>query len=122
MNDDHDPLEAELAALTPVPPSQNLKERLAERLSAAGPAPAGWLSVAKRTTAGAALGAGLIAASLAMALLLWQRSRPVGEAEPSVTFSPLPVAAAFDDSLPSVWAYRRALGRSVQELDALLDK
>jgi hypothetical protein len=122
MNDHHDPLEAELAALKPEPPSQYLKERLAERLSGAGPVPADRRWTKKSYVARLAIAGGVIAASVVAALLLRQRSAPVGEPEPPAMLSGIPVAAAFDDSLPSVWAYRRALGRSLQEFDTLLDK
>jgi hypothetical protein len=127
MNEEHDPLVAELAALRPQPISPGLKERLAERLSGAGPMPASRQWAKKRTTgrlvlARLALASGLIATSVAAMLLLWPRSRPVREPGPSAILSPLPLAPAFDDSLPSVWMYRRALGHSLHEFDALLDQ
>ena len=103
-------------------PSPALKERLAERLSAASPAPAGRQWAKRRTMSRLALACGLIAASFAAMLLLWPRSRPIREPNLSAVLVPLPLAPAFDDSLPSVWTYRRALGHSPSELDALLDQ
>jgi hypothetical protein len=49
---------------------------------------------------------------------------PVGKPEINGPLIPLqlPVAAAFDDALPTVWTYRRALARPPHELDALFDK
>jgi hypothetical protein len=118
MNE-HDPIEAELAALMPLPPSPALREGITNRLQTAVQLPAArtsgvWWSAA---AAGIVLTAGWIAVSIV-------RREPSAKSEPSSAFASveLPVAAAFDDALPTVWAYRHALDRSPQDLDALLDK
>jgi len=120
MNEHFDPLEAELAALKPAQPSPALRQRLADKLSGGV-----WVAPRPRSrriwSTAAAIG-GLVAACLTAALLL--RHPSAGKSEPESPFAPLefPVAAAFDDSLPTVWTYRRALAGPQQELDALLDK
>ena len=122
MNEENDPLVAELAALRPQPPSPALKCCLADRLLAASPASGSRQRTRRRTTARLVLASGLIAASVAAMLLLWPFSRPVPKPSPSAILVRLPLAPAFDDSLPSVWTYRRALGHSLHEFDALLDQ
>ena len=66
---------------------------------------------------------GLVAACLAASLLLL-RPAPDGTQEIDSPLAPpqLPVAAAFDDALPTVWTYQRALFRSPRDLETLLDK
>ena len=120
MNDPYDPLEAELSALKPHAPSSALKQRIARDLEASQLAP-----VRSRPTRAWWIGAftgGLIAASLAAGLLL--RSTSLGKPESDSPLPPLqlPVAAAFDDALPTVWTYRRALAGPPQVLEALFDK
>jgi len=112
MNDAPDPLEVELAALRPQEVSAEMRQRIGERLAAAGRR-LWWL----------ALGAGVAAACLVAAALWWESSR---RAEPKVNLvqprptPPTPPAA--EDSEPTVLAYQRALARSPEDLDALLDR
>jgi len=119
MNE-HNAFELELAALKPQPPSAALKQQLADKMQGAvqsQPRPR-----AGRAWWSAAGIAGIAATCLTVALLVWPG--PAGKPEPNSPFAPLdlPVAAAFDDALPTVWTYRHALDRSPQDLDALLDK
>src|SRR5262245_3346323 len=112
MNEADDPLEAELAALRPRDVSPALRRRVAERL--ADPPPEKlrrlwWL----------ALAGGLAAAGLAAAVLFWWGSGPGVEPERFVQPQPEPPV---EDWRPPFPAYRLALVRSPEELDALLEK
>jgi hypothetical protein len=120
MNDHFDPLEAELSALKPHAPSPALKQRIANELETGVQISAS--SKSSRVWWSGAMAGGLIAACLTAGLLL--RPAPLGKPEIDAPLAPLqlPVAAAFDDALPTVWTYRRALARPPQELEALLDK
>lgn len=128
MNTEHEPLEAELAALRPCEPSAELSQRIAERLAAdlAPPHPRplshngrgekrGWRWIA-------GLAAGVIAAGIAVGILLPRGSDRPPVAEPPVEAQQPLVASAFDEALPTVWQYHRTLGRSPNELDALLNQ
>jgi hypothetical protein len=112
MNDERDPLEAELEALRPSPPSPQLYRRIAERLDAPGGRPA-WRRWA-------ALAGGLAAAA-ALAVWLWPKSVPPPPPRPDLPPAPPPVAEA-DDSRPTLLAYRHAAAESPAALEALLDK
>jgi hypothetical protein len=120
MNDPFDRLEAELSTLKPHDASPELKQRIANELETDVLVSA--KSRERRIWWSGAMAGGLVAACLAIGLLL--RPAPVGKPETESPLPPLqvPVAAAFDDALPTVWTYRRALTRSPQELDALLDR
>jgi uncharacterized protein YjeT (DUF2065 family) len=108
-----DPLEAELSALRPHEVSPELRRRVAERLADAPPRRLrrlGWL----------ALAGGLAAACLAAVLLGWWARR--GEQKP-VAVRPRPAPpAAVEGPGPTLLAYERALARSPEDLDALLDR
>jgi hypothetical protein len=121
MNESTDPLEAELAALAPQPASPELKARIEDALA---DEPRRRPPPAKRSLARPgpvlALAAGL-AAGLLVALLVQRGSRDLPAALPDEMPRPT-LASAFDESLPSVWTYRRAVVGSPRELDELLDK
>jgi hypothetical protein len=108
MTDEPDPLEAELAALRPREPSPELPLRIGERL--ARPA-------SPKTWRWAIASIGLTLA-IAAAIVFWPRPPAIVEPEPPVD---LP-SSIFDESLPTVWAYRHALSESPQALDAMLDE
>jgi hypothetical protein len=111
MSDTPDPLERELAALTPPAVSAGLRERIAARLAR----PPAW-----RRAGPLALVAGLVAAGVT-ALAVHRGGRPV-EPEPVVMPQPAPDPAAEPPSPgPTLLAYERALARPPAELDALLD-
>lgn len=126
MNEHTDPFERELAALRPAEPSPQLAERIAQRLTTEAAEPAvhrsssaapplrarRWLAVA---VAVAAVAAGGVA-------VLWPRGEQNAPAEVKLQpVEPL-VATAFDDTLPSLASYRRALARSPEEFDRLLSR
>jgi hypothetical protein len=125
MNEPFDPLEAELAALTPREPSQELRRRIAAELATDVPGRPGWLWLAKHATAGRLAACTIAAAALAAcaiaAFTLRRSDRPTITLPADDSFQP-PIAVAFDEAAPSVWAYQQALSRSPAEFEALLDK
>jgi len=119
MNE-HEEFEAELAALRPIPPSAELKQRIAERLEE----PVISASGRRRSRGPLWLAAicGPIAAVLAFFLLSGGKDKTDPVAEPPDQYMQATTAAAFDSDLPTLWSYRQAAGQSSAELDALLDK
>ena len=113
---EYDPLADELRALRPHEPSPELRWRIANRLE-----PPAQVGPRNRTVWRRALMAGLAAAGLAGIVLSRSGRR---EAEPILPGSgvELPLAAALDTSLPTLWSYRSALHRSPADLEALLDE
>jgi hypothetical protein len=124
MNEPFDPLEVELASLQPHEPSPDLRRRIADELAADAPVRSMWVWFTPRTPirriAVSAIFAGL-AAWLVAAFLLRSNDRPP-ITEPRTEIPQPPMAAAFDDGLPSVWVYQRALSRSPRDVEALLDR
>jgi hypothetical protein len=118
MNKDFDPLEAELQSLRPLKLSPPAQQRIANEINAALPAPAASPRHFARWTVSIAV---LVAACLLIAFVLRptttfeQPDGPVAPEQASLT-------SAFDDTLPSVWTYRRALERSSLAAEELLDK
>jgi hypothetical protein len=108
-----DPLENELAALRPRPVSPELRDRVAERLKT--PAPS------RRWVWGSVL-AGVLAGIGVIAVILPNRKEPSLPVPPAVVPPPPPASAEPESPPPSVLAYRRALARSPEALDALLDQ
>jgi hypothetical protein len=120
MSDALDPLEAELSALRPHEVSPGLRRGIAEGLAEAPPAPP--LSPTAQAGWGwrIALAGGLAAACLAAVVFWWARGRRV---EPEQIVRPQPAPPALiEDSEPTLLEYQRALSRSSEELDALLNK
>jgi len=114
MTEAFDALEAELSALLPQEVSPGLRRRVAERLGAAAPAKT-------RPRWVIALAGGLAAACLAAIFLWWCVGRH-GEPEQTI-IRPRPTPTVeFEDTEPTLLAYRLALARSPDELDALLDR
>jgi len=108
-----DPLENELAALCPRPVSPELRDRVAERLRA--PAPS-------RSWVWGVSFVGALVAVGAIALVIPNRKVPTPPVPPAVV-PPTPLAPVEPESPdPSVLFYRRALARSPEALDALLDQ
>jgi hypothetical protein len=113
-----DRLEEELAAFRPHEPSAELKQRIAEDLN---PAPRlRQLPHANHIGRYGALAGGLLAAIVGF--VLWSGDHQTRERLVPATAIQPSLAAAFDESQPSVWTYRSALTQSPEVLDALLDK
>jgi hypothetical protein len=109
MNETPDPLETELLAIHPRPVSAELRQHIAGRL-------AGSTTQHKRPLWQVALGGGLAATCLAALFLARGGGRPA-------VVGPLDVRPGrTEDELPSLRAYRQALARSPEDLDALLDR
>jgi hypothetical protein len=89
-----------------------LRRQIAERLTGVRP-------TQRRQRWLLPLAAGLAAACLAV-LLLWKAGQP-RETPPTVGPPPEPPVAV-EDALPTLLAYERALARSPEDLDALLNK
>jgi hypothetical protein len=113
MSEARDPLEAELSALRPHEVSPELRRRVAERLAEHAPAK-------RRRLWWFALAGGLAAACLAAVLFRWGAGR---RDEPESVVRPQPAPSApVEDAEPTLWAYERALARSPEEVEALLNK
>jgi hypothetical protein len=115
MNDETpDPLAEELAALRPHELSPAFRRRVAESLAGPRPVTSRWPWVV-------ALAGGLAAAVLAVAIL--GRGGDPGVVTTRAIVEPRPgPAVQAEDAMPTLQAYRQALARSPEELDALLDK
>ncbi len=115
MNEAHDRLEAELAALRPLDASPELRRRIADHRAHSAP------SRTRRRWALTVAG-GLAAACLVVVILSRWETRPPIVPGPDVVQAPHDPGVEGRDTGPSPLAYRRALARSPDELDALLDK
>jgi hypothetical protein len=116
VNEELDPLEAELRKLRPCEPSPDMPRHIGDRLAAA-PAP----PVRRMSPWSLALAAGFAAACLVAALLVWRSGKH--DDQPQVEHhGPPPPVAERPEPLPTLGAYRRALDESPEALDALLDE
>jgi hypothetical protein len=117
MNEPPDPLEAELRAFRPLEVSPELRRGIAGRL-ASPPAKNN-----QRPWRRIALAGGLAASCLA-ALVLTRGGGRGADTGPAIVGSPTAPAppGRTEDALPSLRAYKQALERSPEDLDALLDK
>jgi hypothetical protein len=108
-----DPLETELAALRPQPLSPETRSRVAARLAASRPYP--W----RRALAGA-----LVLIAILAVAIPWKKEPlpPVLPPVPPPAEPPTPATTEPDSPPPSVLAYQRALARSPEAFDALLDQ
>jgi len=118
MNEPFDSLEAELQSLRPLDLSPQTKQRITNELSVAPPVPA---DSPRRFVDWSAPIAALVAACLLVALAL-RPAASVKSPDVHVTPEQISLSAAFDDALPSVWTYRRALIHSPLAAEDLLDK
>ncbi len=115
MNEAHDRLEAELAALRPHAASPDLRRRIADHRAHSMPPRSRWRWGLTRAS-------GLAAACVAAAILLHLATRRRVEPDQTIVqVRPVPPVEV-GDSGPTRLAYWRALARSPEELDALLDK
>jgi hypothetical protein len=113
-NEAHDQLEVELAALRPHDASPELRQRIDDHR--AHSMPPSW-----RWQWSLALAGGLAAACLMVVLFQWGDSRRVSRVQTSVRVQPALPDSVQDSGLTRL-AYGRALARSPEDLDALLDK
>jgi hypothetical protein len=114
MSEASDRLEAELSALTPQPVSPELRRRIAELLGE--PAPA------RHRRQGRVLFLASLAASCLLALSVWRRADWGVETGPvEVVSQPAPSAEALHAG-PTLLVYQRALARSAEDLDTMLDE
>ena len=111
MSDIPDPLERELTALSPRAVSPDLRQRVADRLTA---------RPARRWPWALGLVAVLASAGVVAVFGPWEEEVPP-PAPPVVAPAP-PTETESPDPAPSVLAYRQALARSPEQLAALLDK
>jgi hypothetical protein len=119
MSEAPDPLEAELLALRPHEVSPRLRRRVAGRLADTD---RGVKSpVRGRRLLRLALAGGLAAAVLVATLLWWRIGRRV-EPEPIVVRPAPTQPVQVQEAQPTLLVYQRALTRSPEDLDALLDK
>jgi hypothetical protein len=113
MNDPNNSLEAELAAMRPVPVSTELRRRIGDELNAppAKHSANTWL---------APLSAGFAAAGLAAALLVWLWSTPAVTPDQASVGSSPQAFVVLNGGLPTVWSYHKAIRRSSADVDAVL--
>jgi hypothetical protein len=114
MNEPNESLERELAFLQPQQPSAELRRRIEHELSAVQPSnrpsPAAVWSLVMTVAA--------LAACFLIAVLPQNRNGIVQpHPNPTTAESPIP-----SDSLPTFWAYHRAVTAPTQSLDSLLDR
>ena len=112
-NDERDPFEAELEALTPTAPSPDLHRRLGHALSPTNARP--WSATILAITAAAA----------SVALVTWlarlHEDRTVSKELATTTTTAISNPLADAQSATSLRDYRQALAESPARLDALLD-
>jgi cell division septation protein DedD len=125
MKDAQDSLEAELSALRPQPISDALRRRIAQRLAEPVPGPVAVpvpVPVRRQLLSGRrALAGSLAAACLAAVVWSWIGGQEIKTSPKSVKSQPAAVNVA-DPAAPMLLAYQRALARSPEQLDALLDR
>jgi hypothetical protein len=125
MSEAPDPLEAELSALRPHEVSPGLRHRLAQRLADAPPASPPRPSPPGRRGASwgwwLACAGGLAAACLAAVLFWLANGRHVEPKRRVNRPHPRPPAPT-EDAEPTLLAYQRALARSPEQLEALLNR
>ncbi len=111
MSERNDSLEAELGAMQPLAVSPQLRRRIADQLTAPPAARSSNVWVAP-------LSAGLAAAGLAAALLLWLWSEPT--VAPNQVLNQSPLALRLNGTQPTVWRYHKAIRLTSADVDALL--
>jgi len=124
MRDESDPLEVELYTLRPRALSPELQQRIAEQIEnqkSFSAVPGRWLALA-----------GSLAAACLLAFVWWRSAgRGMEPAAISLGIQPVPpvedtradvLEGAASDSVPALVAYQRALARSPEALEVLLDR
>ena len=117
MTDDFRDIESELESLRPVEPSAGLREAVARRIEAEE-------RRVLRFPALLGIGAAAVAACLAVAVVVWRPARPGREMS---LIGPRPVTgpattATVAPVRPALGVYAKALSRSPDALDQLLDR
>jgi hypothetical protein len=118
MNED-DAFERELEAFRPIPPSPEMKHRIAERLAV--PVRERSIPLSNSQWRMAALVGWLLAASLA-SVIVWRGESKMEDRDPFAVRIEPDLTSAFGESSPSLWSYRKAFNQSSESLDALLDQ
>ena len=127
MNDDKwNDLEAELRNLAPLPASDELRDRIAQKLDAdLAPQPVQDVPDARGNRA-IWLAAALVL-MVAVGLVLWRKmvrdEQPSPQPDPHMVVQDVDTRQDMADSpSPTLWAYRLAAAESPQRLDLLLDQ
>lgn len=111
MSESSDRLEAELSAMRPHRLSPRLRRRVADHL--AEPRPRRWAWGVALTGMAAAVG------GLALIVPWWFSPAPLS---PRGLLTTPPAAIEWKSTVPALGTYQRALARSPEDLDALLDR
>jgi hypothetical protein len=114
MNEPNNSLEAELGAMRPLAISPELRRRIADDLR---PQP---VTRSTNTWLGP-LSAGLAAAGLATALLVWLWSTPTIAPDQAKVGSSGQALVVLNGGLPTLWSYHKAIHRASADLDAVLN-
>ena len=118
MNEHVDPLETELAAIRPLRPSAELKDRIARQLELREPSTSSPKPSGARMLFRLSLALGLAIAVFAVISIRRRDDRP------NIVQAPAPrleLAIALDPSLPTVWTYHRVVSASPERIDAVLN-
>ena len=116
-----DPFEAELRALQPRETSPSLKRRIAEELRASASPEALPRASPQDSSLWSIPLACALAAACAFAIALWWTD-DISQPRQIVVYPPAPPGVSAENVSPTVLAYRRALERSPEALDLLLDR
>ena len=113
MTEANDSIETELSAMRPIAISPDLRARIGDELIVPPTLPStnAWF---------APLSAGLAAAGLAAALLVWLWSTPTVAPDQAKVGSSPHAVIVLNGGLPTVWGYHKAIRRASADLDAVL--
>lgn len=113
MNEPNDPLESELAALRPRDVSDELRQKLAQRLAGPSPLPTKWKSRIALISA--------LAAVVLLAIGLFWKPPPRNNLDTNIASNDMP-PVFLNHGAPTLLAYSRVLAQSPDEMETLLSK